>query len=72
MDKKSRREFLKAGAAGLAAIALFRDARGEMTFFPDGDPYPELVEETISDLQAKMRAGKLTSRRLVGPRWADE
>ena len=65
MDKKSRREFLKAGAAGLAAIALFRDARGEMTFFPYGDPYPELVEETISDLQAKMRAGKLTSRRLV-------
>ena len=65
MDKKSRREFLKAGAAGLAAIALFRDARGEMTFFPDGDPYPELVEETISDLQAKMRAGELTSRRLV-------
>src|SRR5689334_9994752 len=65
MSNKSRREFLKTGVAGLAALTLFRDARGEMTFLPDGDPYPELVEVTISDLQAQMKAGKLTSRRLV-------
>jgi len=65
MNKKSRREFLKTSAAGLAAIALFRDAKGEMKLFADGDPYPELVEETISNLQSKMKAGKLTSRRLV-------
>ena len=36
-----------------------------MKLFADGDPYPELVEETISNLQSKMKAGKLTSRRLV-------
>jgi len=65
MNKNSRREFLKTSAAGLAAIALFRDAKGEMKLFADGDPYPELVEETISNLQSKMKAGKLTSRRLV-------
>ena len=67
MNKKSqnRREFLKAGAAGLAAIALFRDSRGEMITFADGDPFPELVEVTIGELQAKMKSGQLTSRRLV-------
>ena len=34
MNKKSqnRREFLKAGAAGLAAIALFRNAKGEIDY----------------------------------------
>lgn len=66
IKNQTRREFLKAGAAGLAAIALFKDARGEITFGPlDGDPYPELVEVTISELQAKMKAGKLTSRKLT-------
>ena len=65
MKAQNRREFLKTGVAGLATLTLFRDARGEMTFLPDGDPYPELVEVTISHLQAQMKAGKLTSRRLV-------
>lgn len=64
-DKKNRREFLKAGAAGLATITLFRNAMGEVTINPDGEPYPELVEVTIPQLQAKMRSGELTSRRLV-------
>ncbi|HEX3101586.1 MAG TPA: amidase [Pyrinomonadaceae bacterium] len=67
MNKKSqtRREFLKAGAAGLAAIGLFRNAKGEIVMPAAGDPYPELVEVTISDLQAQMKSGKLTSRRLT-------
>lgn len=66
MNTKNRREFLKAGAAGLATIALFRTAKGEIVVnFPDGDPFPELVEVTISELQAKMRSGKLTARRLT-------
>ena len=67
MNKKSqnRREFLKTGAAGLAAIALFRNAKGEIVNFVDGDPFPELVEVTITQLQAQMKSGKLTSRRLV-------
>lgn len=68
MSKKdqTRRDFLKASAAGFAAIALFRNVRGEMiTIGAGGDPYTELVEVTITELQAKMKAGKLTSRRLV-------
>lgn len=65
VNSRSRRDFLKAGAAGLAAIALFGNAKGEMIIFADGDPYPELVEATIADLQAKMKAGKLTARKLT-------
>ncbi len=61
----TRREFLMAGAAGLATIGLFRNSRGEITAFAGDDPFPELVEITISELQAKMKAGKLTSQRLV-------
>lgn len=67
MTKKNvdRREFLKTGAAGLAAFALFGNAKGEMISFADGDPYPELVEVTIAELQAKMKSGKLTARKLT-------
>lgn len=64
-NTQNRRDFLKTGFAGLAAFALFRNARGEMTFLPDGDPYPELVEVTIPELQAQMKAKKLTSRKLT-------
>ena len=64
--KTSRRDFVKTTAAGLATITLFRNAKGEiMTGFAEGDPFPELVEVTIGELQAKMKSGKLTSRRLV-------
>jgi len=66
MSKKSRREFLKTGAAGLATIALFRNTKGEMTTFTDNSqPFPELTEVTITSLQAKLKSGSLTSRRLV-------
>ncbi|MEP6947462.1 MAG: amidase [Acidobacteriota bacterium] len=65
-SKLNRRQFLKSGAAGLATIAFFRNSRGEMTIFPAGvDPFPELIEVTITQLQAKLRSGELTSRRLV-------
>jgi amidase len=67
MSKKNqnRREFLKTGAAGLATIALFGNSKGEMRIFLAADPFPELVEVTIPQLQAKMKSGQLTSRRLV-------
>jgi amidase len=61
----NRREFLKAGAAGLAAIAFFRNPTGAMMPNFDSDPFPELVEATIAELQAKLKTGQLTSRRLV-------
>jgi len=63
--RQNRREFLKTGAAGLAGVALFGNVRGEMNLFADDDPFPELLEVTIAELQAKMKGGQLTSRRLV-------
>lgn len=65
MTTKNRREFLKTGAAGLAAMALFRNAKGEIVILAEGDPFPELVEVTIAQLQAQMKSGKLTARRLT-------
>ena len=64
-NDKTRREFIKTGAAGLAAMALLKNASGKMTTSFDDNPHPELVEATIADLQSKMKSGKLTSRRLV-------
>jgi len=63
--KHNRREFLKISAASVAAIPLVRNASGGVSGIPTADPYPELVEATIADLQAKMKAGPLTSKRLV-------
>ncbi|MEO8648360.1 MAG: amidase [Acidobacteriota bacterium] len=64
--KQNRREFLIAGAAGLSSIAMLQKAKGSGIVSSDvGDPYPELVEATISELQAKLRAGQMTSRRLT-------
>ena len=63
--KQDRRDFLKTGAAGLAGLALFGNIRGEMTSSARNEPFPELVEITIADLQAKMRSGEWTSRRIV-------
>lgn len=65
MTKQDRREFLKTGAAGLAGIAVLRSMGGEMFGAVDGEPFPELVEISISELQTKLRSGQLTSRRLV-------
>lgn len=62
---QDRREFLKIGAAGLAGFALFKNAMGNTTAIANADPFPELVEATIEQLQAGMRSGQLTSRRLV-------
>jgi len=61
----NRREFLKTGAAGLAAMALFRNSAGAIVPLSDAYPYPELVEVTIGELQAKMKSGELSARHLV-------
>ncbi|CAN5266885.1 amidase [soil metagenome] len=63
--KQNRREFLMTGTAGLATIALFRTSKGEMAAFDASDPFPELVEASIAELQAKMRSGQLTAKRLT-------
>lgn len=65
MKIKNRREFLKTGAAGLATVALFRTSKGKITGPAESEPFPELVEVTIGELQARMRSGTLTARRLT-------
>lgn len=67
MSKKNqnRREFIKTGVAGFATIALIGNSKARATFVVDGDPFPELVEVTIPQLQARMKSGQLTARRLV-------
>ena len=62
--KQNRREFIKSGAAGLAAITLLGNTKVEGLYI-DGDPFPELVEITIPQLQAKMKSGQFTARRLA-------
>jgi amidase len=56
MKKQTRREFLIAGVAGIAALGLTRNS-AEAAF--------DVEEATIAELQAKMRSGELTSRKLV-------
>jgi amidase len=65
MSEHTRREFLMTASAGLATITLLRNSKGEMANFIEGDPFPELVEATIGELQAKMKSGQLTARRLT-------
>lgn len=63
-NDSNRREFLKAGAASLAAISLFSEAVAA----PDisiVQPFPELIEATIPQLQAKLRSGQYSARKLT-------
>ena len=60
-----RREFLKAGAAGVAALVMYGRSFGNFLGPLEGDPHPELVEITIEGLHRRLRSGTLTSRRLA-------
>ena len=60
-----RREFLKSGVTGLAVAAIFGNVKAEANAISGDELFPELVETTITELQAKMRTGQLTSRRIV-------
>jgi amidase len=63
ISKCERREFLKTGAASLAAVTLF--GRAGMSQAGELGPHAELIEITIPELQAQMKSGKLTARRLA-------
>jgi amidase len=63
--KHNRREFLKIGAAGFAAVSVAGNTASTISGSPAHEPYPELVEATIAALQAKLRSGQLTSKKLV-------
>ncbi|HSK74303.1 MAG TPA: amidase family protein, partial [Pyrinomonadaceae bacterium] len=61
--KQNRRDFLKTGAAGFTALTLIKNTEaGEIAF---DDPHPELKEITITELQAKMKSGELSARRIA-------
>lgn len=60
--KQSRREFLQTGAAGFAALTLMKNTKGETLA---DDPFTNLNEITIAELQAKMKSGELTARRIA-------
>ncbi|HET6813891.1 MAG TPA: twin-arginine translocation signal domain-containing protein, partial [Actinomycetota bacterium] len=70
-DRISRRSFLKAsgtaGAAGaLAGAGTVAGAAGAAAAAPDHDvPSFPFEEATIAELQAAMKAGRLSSRRLT-------
>jgi amidase len=60
----SRRDFLKAGAAGLAGMTFLRNSNSASAIAVH-EPFPELVEITIPQLQARMKSGQYTARRLA-------
>lgn len=66
MDKNepNRREFLIAGAASLATISLLGETIA-VADTPIVQPFPELIEVTIPQLQAKLRSGEYTARKLA-------
>jgi amidase len=62
-EKQNRREFLRTSAAGVAALSLMKNTKAsETSFF---EPNTELNEITIGELQAKMKSGELSAKKLV-------
>lgn len=63
-EKQNRREFLKTSAsAGVAVLTLMKNAKAIKPSFDE--PHAELNEITVAELQAKMKSGELSARRLV-------
>ena len=69
-SRVSRRDILKASAvaaAGATAFGVGGVARGSSPYGGHFSPHADALEETsIAELQARMEAGELTSRQLVG------
>ncbi len=61
-NKHDRREFIKTGLAGITAGILLSNTTS--AFYTD-EPYAELNEITVADLQSKMTSGELSSRRIT-------
>jgi amidase len=64
-EKQNRREFLKSGAAGVLTLGLMKNVdagAGGFSLFASSE---ELNEITIPQLQAKMKAGELSARRIT-------
>jgi amidase len=61
--EQTRREFLQTGIAGLTVLSLMKDGKAieSKTF----EPYTELLETTVFDLQTKLKSGETTAKKLV-------
>jgi amidase len=62
-EKQNRREFLRTGAAGVAALSLMKNTEANETL--PLEPHTELNEITINELQAKMKSGEVSAKKLA-------
>jgi len=63
IEKQNRREFLQASAAGIAALSIMKNVNAKSV--AESDTNEELIEITISELQAKMKSGDISAEKLV-------
>ncbi len=63
IEKQNRREFLQFGAAGVAALSVMKNVNAKDVF--KSDTNEELIEITVSELQAKMSSGDVSAKKLV-------
>lgn len=64
-DKTNRREFLKTTITGMSALAFMKNTKAGENVIDGEQPFAELNEITIGELQAKMKSGGLTARKLA-------
>ncbi len=64
IEKPNRREFLQAGAAASVALSFMKNASANNSL-AYGEANGELIETTVEELQAKMRSGELSAKKLV-------
>ena len=60
IEKQNRREFLQLGAAGAATLSIMKNTNANGVF--KSDTNEELLEVTISQLQARMQSGDISSK----------
>ena len=63
IEKQNRRDFLKLGAAGIAALTVAKNTKADVASFLETKI--NLNEMTVGEMQSKMKSGELSSRKLV-------
>ncbi|HXG83352.1 MAG TPA: hypothetical protein VNI84_04915, partial [Pyrinomonadaceae bacterium] len=63
IEKQNRREFLQLGTAGIAALSVMKNTVAKDV--SKSDTNEELLEITVSELQAKMKSGEMSAKKLV-------
>ncbi|HEX8247437.1 MAG TPA: amidase family protein, partial [Pyrinomonadaceae bacterium] len=64
-EKQNRREFLKSGAASFLTVGFMKNADPREDRLSLSAPNAELNEITVPQLQAKMKSGELSARRIT-------